>query len=100
MTGHYCSDTAKNVTWLRFELDAVRNGSRVHIATASNIYLWLAAPMCGNEPRAIPAHARLERYLTQGHIMKTKLAMTCVIFGALLGSAAAIAGDDAKQVGT
>ena len=32
--------------------------------------------------------------------MKTKLAMTCVIFGALLGSAAAIAGDDAKQVGT
>lgn len=33
-------------------------------------------------------------------IMKTKLAMTCVIFGALLGSAAAIAGDDAKQVGT
>jgi hyperosmotically inducible protein len=56
--------------------------------------------MCGNEPRAIPAHAKLERYLTQGHIMKTKLAMTCVIFGALLGSAAAIAGDDAKQVGT
>jgi hyperosmotically inducible periplasmic protein len=31
--------------------------------------------------------------------MKTKLAMTCVVFGALLGSAAAIA-DDANAVGT
>ena len=31
--------------------------------------------------------------------MKTKLAMTCVVFGALLGSAAAIA-DDAQSVGT
>jgi hyperosmotically inducible protein len=32
--------------------------------------------------------------------MKTKLALTCVVFGALLGSAAAIAGDDANAVGT
>ena len=32
--------------------------------------------------------------------MKTKLAMTCVVFGALLGSAAAIASDDADSVGT
>ena len=32
--------------------------------------------------------------------MKTKLAMTCVVFGALLGSAAAIASDDGKSVGT
>ena len=32
--------------------------------------------------------------------MKTQLAMTCIVFGALLGSAAAIAGDDAKAVGT
>ena len=32
--------------------------------------------------------------------MKTKLAMTCVVFGALLGSAAAIASDDANAVGT
>jgi hyperosmotically inducible periplasmic protein len=32
--------------------------------------------------------------------MKTKLAMTCVVFGALLGSAAAIASDDANSVGT
>jgi hyperosmotically inducible protein len=32
--------------------------------------------------------------------MKTQLAMTCVVFGALLGSAAAVAGDDAKAVGT
>ena len=31
--------------------------------------------------------------------MKTKLAITCVVFGALLGSAAAIAGD-AQSVGT
>jgi hyperosmotically inducible protein len=31
--------------------------------------------------------------------MKTKLAITCVVFGALLGSAAAIA-DDAQSVGT
>jgi hyperosmotically inducible protein len=31
--------------------------------------------------------------------MKTKLAITCVVFGALLGSAAAIA-DDAASVGT
>ncbi len=31
--------------------------------------------------------------------MKTKLAMTCVVFGALLGSAAALA-DDANAVGT
>jgi hyperosmotically inducible protein len=31
--------------------------------------------------------------------MKTKLAMTCVVFGALLGSAAAIASDDANSVG-
>ena len=31
--------------------------------------------------------------------MKTRLAMTCVVFGALLGSAAAIA-DDANAVGT
>ncbi|MGC1388788.1 MAG: BON domain-containing protein [Steroidobacteraceae bacterium] len=31
--------------------------------------------------------------------MKTKLAMTCVVFGALLGSAAAIA-DDANAVGS
>ena len=32
--------------------------------------------------------------------MKKQLAMTCVLFGALLGSAAAIAGDDTKAVGT
>jgi hyperosmotically inducible periplasmic protein len=32
--------------------------------------------------------------------MKTKLAIACVAFGALLGSAAAIAGDDANAVGT
>ncbi|MGO9934178.1 MAG: BON domain-containing protein [Steroidobacteraceae bacterium] len=32
--------------------------------------------------------------------MKTKLAMSCVVFGALLGSGAAIAGDDASAVGT
>ena len=32
--------------------------------------------------------------------MKTQLAMSCVVFGALLGSAAALAGDDAKEVGT
>jgi hyperosmotically inducible periplasmic protein len=32
--------------------------------------------------------------------MKTQLAMSCVVFGVLLGSAAALAGDDAKQVGT
>src|SRR5450631_2057295 len=32
--------------------------------------------------------------------MKTQLAMTCVVFGALLGSAAAIAGEDASEVGT
>jgi hyperosmotically inducible periplasmic protein len=32
--------------------------------------------------------------------MKTKLAMTCIVFGALLGSTAAIAGDDANAVGT
>ena len=31
--------------------------------------------------------------------MKTKLAMTCIVFGALLGSAAALA-DDANAVGT
>jgi len=32
--------------------------------------------------------------------MKTQLAMTCVVFGALLGSAAAMAGDDTTAVGT
>jgi hyperosmotically inducible periplasmic protein len=32
--------------------------------------------------------------------MKTKLVMICVVFGALLGSAAAIAGEDANAVGT
>ncbi|MGC1523783.1 MAG: BON domain-containing protein [Steroidobacteraceae bacterium] len=32
--------------------------------------------------------------------MKTKLAITCAIFGALLGSAAAIAGEDSNAVGT
>jgi hyperosmotically inducible periplasmic protein len=32
--------------------------------------------------------------------MKKQLAMSYVAFGALLGSAAAIAGDDAKEVGT
>jgi hyperosmotically inducible protein len=32
--------------------------------------------------------------------MKKQLAMSCVVFGALLGSAVAIAGDDAKEVGT
>jgi hyperosmotically inducible protein len=32
--------------------------------------------------------------------MKTKLAMTCVVFGALLGSAAAIAAGDAESTGT
>jgi hyperosmotically inducible periplasmic protein len=32
--------------------------------------------------------------------MKKQLAMTCVVFGALLGSAAASAGDDTKAVGT
>ncbi len=32
--------------------------------------------------------------------MKNKIAMTCVVFGALLGSAAAIAGDDSNAVGT
>jgi hyperosmotically inducible protein len=32
--------------------------------------------------------------------MKTKPSMTWVVFGALLGSAAAIAGDDANAVGT
>jgi hyperosmotically inducible protein len=32
--------------------------------------------------------------------MKTKLAMTCVVFGALLGSAAAIAAGDAESAGT
>ena len=32
--------------------------------------------------------------------MKTKLAIACVAFGALLGSAAAIAGDDTNAVGT
>ncbi len=32
--------------------------------------------------------------------MKKKLAMSYVVFGALLGSAAAIAGDDGKAVGT
>jgi len=31
--------------------------------------------------------------------MKTKLAMSCVVFGALFGSAAAIAGEDANAVG-
>ncbi len=31
--------------------------------------------------------------------MKTKLALTCVLFGALLGSAAAMAGDDTAAVG-
>jgi hyperosmotically inducible protein len=32
--------------------------------------------------------------------MKKQLAMTCVVFGALLGSAAAIAGDDTHAVAT
>ena len=32
--------------------------------------------------------------------MKTKLATICVVFGALVGSAAAVAGDDANAVGT
>ena len=32
--------------------------------------------------------------------MKTKLAITCLAVGALLGSAAALAGDDGKAVGT
>jgi len=32
--------------------------------------------------------------------MNTKLAMSCVVFGALLGPAAAMAGDDAHAVGT
>jgi hyperosmotically inducible protein len=32
--------------------------------------------------------------------MKAKLAMTCVVFGALLGSAAVIAADDVNAVGT
>jgi hyperosmotically inducible periplasmic protein len=31
--------------------------------------------------------------------MKTKLAVSCVLFGALLGSAAAMAGDDTTAVG-
>jgi hyperosmotically inducible protein len=45
-------------------------------------------------------HVReLRQFPNQGHFMKTKLAMTCVVFGALLGSAAAIA-DDANSVGT
>ena len=32
--------------------------------------------------------------------MKTQLAMSYMVFAALLGSAAALAGDDAKEVGT
>jgi hyperosmotically inducible protein len=32
--------------------------------------------------------------------MNKQLAMSCVVFGALLGSAAAFAGDDGKAVGT
>ena len=32
--------------------------------------------------------------------MKTKLAISCAVFGALLGSAAAIAGEDTNAVGT
>jgi hyperosmotically inducible protein len=32
--------------------------------------------------------------------MKTKLALTCLVFGALFGSGMAVAGDDADAVGT
>src|SRR5580700_2950347 len=56
--------------------------------------------MYGSEPPALVARERLRRQLNQGHIMKTKLALSCVVFGALLGSAAAIAGDDTNAVGT
>jgi len=56
--------------------------------------------MYGNTQPRIPARETLPGYLTQGRKMKTKLAMTCIAFGALLGSAAVIAGDDANAVGT
>jgi len=55
--------------------------------------------MYGNEPPANAARERLAVVSNSRTYMKTKLAMTCVVFGALLGSAAAIA-DDAGAVGT
>src|SRR5208283_1134533 len=55
--------------------------------------------MCGNEPPAIAARERLAAVSNSRSYMKTRLAMTCVVFAALLGSAAAIA-DDAGAVGT
>jgi hyperosmotically inducible periplasmic protein len=57
--------------------------------------------MCGSEPPEIAAREKIAAiHPTQGHFMKTKLAMTCVVFGALLGSAAAIAAGDAESTGT
>ena len=56
--------------------------------------------MYGTEPPELASRARLAAVSHLKDVfMKIKLAMTCVVFGALLGSAAAIA-DDAQSVGT
>ena len=59
-----------------------------------------SAVLCTVTDRPHPRHVRdLLRKSTKGHYIKTKLAVSCVLFGALLGSAAAVAGDDTAAVG-